>query len=156
GLFLVSLIATPILAVILLRSRADRQRRPLFARGLLIAVSCLLSLAMLELGSSVWHAWMHRFPKLPVSFPSDEPGSFRIVVLGGSSALGEPYRPWVSPGQIIAWRLAKALPAQRFECEILAWLGDSLEMQHRKLAALKRQPQMVIIYSGHNEFAARY
>jgi hypothetical protein len=156
GLFLVSLIASPILSVILLRSRVKRARRPVVARGLLIAVSCLFSLMLLELGSSTWHSWMHRFPRLPVRFPVEEPGSFRIVVLGGSSALGEPYRPWVSPGQIIAWRLAEAFPAQRFECEILAWLGDSLEMQHRKLAALERRPRMVIIYSGHNEFAARY
>jgi tetratricopeptide (TPR) repeat protein len=56
----------------------------------------------------------------------------------------------------VAWRLAEAFPARRFECEIMAWLGDSLEMQHRKLAALKRRPEMVIIYSGHNEFAARF
>jgi hypothetical protein len=156
GLFVGSLVATPILALIVLRSRATRQRRPVIAKALLIAVSCLFSLAMVEIGSSAWHSWMHRFPKLPMSFPAEEPGLFRIVVLGGSSALGEPYRPWVSPGQIIAWRLAEAFPAQRFECEILAWLGDSLEIQHRKLAALKRRPQMVIIYSGHNEFVARY
>ena len=51
---------------------------------------------------------------------------------------------------------ARPIPTRRFECEILAWLGDSLEMQHRKLAALKQRPDMVIIYSGHNEFAARY
>jgi hypothetical protein len=42
------------------------------------------------------------------------------------------------------------MPGRRFECEILAWLGDSLEDQHRKLAALKQRPSMVIIYSGHN------
>ena len=29
-------------------------------------------------------------------------------------------------------------------------------MQHHKLAALKRRPDAVIIYSGHNEFAARF
>ena len=69
---------------------------------------------------------------------------------------GEPYRPWISVGQIVAWRLGEAIPARRFECEILAWLGDSLETQHRKLAALKRRPDMVIIYSGHNEFTARF
>ncbi len=45
---------------------------------------------------------------------------------------------------------------RRFECEILAWLGDSLEDQHRKLAAIKQRPNMVIIYSGHNEFTARF
>ena len=77
-------------------------------------------------------------------------------MLGGSSALGEPYRPWISPGQIVAWRLEQAFPERRFECEIMAWLGDSLEMQHRKLAAINRRPGMVIIYSGHNEFAARF
>ena len=60
---------------------------------------------------------------------------------GARVRLGEPYRPWISPGQIVAWRLAEAIPARRFECEILAWLGDSLEMQHRKLAALKRRPE---------------
>ncbi len=51
---------------------------------------------------------------------------------------------------------SKRFPSRRFECEILAWLGDSLEMQHRKLATLKRRPDAVIIYSGHNEFAARF
>jgi hypothetical protein len=111
---------------------------------------------MLELGSSALRTWIHRFPALPKTFeaaPSDE---YRIVILGGSSALGEPYRPWLSVGQIVAWRLQQAVPSRRFECEILAWLGDSLEMQHRKLATLKRRPNAVIIYSGHNEFAARF
>jgi len=116
----------------------------------------LFSLVLLELGSTVWTIWMHRFPRLPVSFPAADSNSFRIVVLGGSSALGEPYRPWLSVGQIVAWQLEQADPTRRFECEILAWLGDSLEMQHRKLAAIKQRPGMVIIYSGHNEFAARY
>jgi hypothetical protein len=78
------------------------------------------------------------------------------VVLGGSSALGEPYRPWLSVGQIVAWQLQEAIPDRRFTCEILAWLGDSLEDQHHKLAHLKRRPHAVIIYSGHNEFAARF
>jgi Tetratricopeptide repeat len=156
GLVVSSLVATPVLGFLLLRSRRARTRRPIVAKGFLIAVSCLFSLIVLELGSTVWRSWMHRFPKLPVSFPAEEPGLFRIVVLGGSSALGEPYRPWISPGQIVAWRLAEAIPSRQFECEIIAWLGDSLEMQHRKLAALTRRPEMVIIYSGHNEFAARY
>ena len=69
---------------------------------------------------------------------------------------GEPYRPWLSVGQIVAWRLQQAIPGRQFPCEILAWLGDSLETQHHKLAALERRPDAVIIYSGHNEFAARF
>ena len=156
GLFLVSAVATPWMAVILLRSRRARRIRPLLARGTLFGGACLLSLVLLELGSTGWRLWMHRYPKLPMSFPEAKGDEFRILVLGGSSALGEPYRPWISVGQIVAWRLGQAMPERRFECEILAWLGDSLEDQHRKLAVLKQRPGMVIIYSGHNEFTARY
>ncbi len=77
-------------------------------------------------------------------------------MLGGSSALGEPFRPWISVGQIVAWRLQEALPARSVELDILAFLGDSLEQQHRKLSSITRRPDVVIIYSGHNEFTARF
>jgi hypothetical protein len=156
GLCVVSLVAAPFMAAVLYRSRLKGRRRPVLERCLRVGASCLLSLVLLEVGSATWRWWMHRFPTLPTEFPTEQPDEFRIVVLGGSSALGEPYRPWLSVGQIVAWRLGEAIPARRFECEILAWLGDSLEQQHRKLAALSRRPGMVIIYSGHNEFAARY
>ena len=73
-------------------------------------------------------------------FEPSPPEEYRIVVLGGSSALGEPYRPWLSVGQIVAWQLQQAVPGRRFECEILAWLGDSLEMQHHKLAGSEATP----------------
>ncbi len=155
-LFLVSAVGAPLLAVLLFKSRRARRSRPHLARALLLAASCSFSLVLLELGSTGWRLWMHRFPKLPTSFPAAPTDEFRIVVLGGSSALGEPYRPWLSVGQIVAWRLGGAMPGRPIECEILAWLGDSLEDQHRKLAALKQRPSMVIIYSGHNEFTARF
>jgi hypothetical protein len=99
---------------------------------------------------------MHRLPALPTEFAAAPPEECRIVVLGGSSALGEPYRPWLSVGQIVAWQLQRAVPGRRFECEILAQLGHSLEQQHHKLAEIEHRPHVVIIYSGHNEFAARY
>ena len=47
-------------------------------------------------------------------------------------------------------------PSRRFECDVIAWLGDSLEKPHRKLAGIRRRPDAVIIYSGHNEFVARF
>ena len=132
ALLFISIVAAPLLAAVLFKSRRARRNRPLIAKALLIAGSCLFSLVLLELGSTFWAIWMHRFPRLPVSFPAADPSSFRIVVLGGSSALGEPYRPWLSVGQIVAWQLEQADPTRRFECEILAWLGDSLEMQHQE------------------------
>ena len=138
------------------RSRRTGRIRPAILRGFAVCLVCLISLVVLELGSAAWRGWMHRFPALPTTFKPSSPEEYRIVVLGGSSALGEPYRPWLSVGQIVAWQLQEAVPDRRFECEILAWLGDSLEKQHHKLAGLKRRPDAVIIYSGHNEFAARF
>src|SRR5271166_2485225 len=135
ALFLAAVVALPVLTLLLRKARREGRSRPWVARGALIGFSCLLSLIILELGSTAWRSWMHRFPSLPVTFEAAPADEFRIVVLGGSSALGEPYRPWLSVGQIVAWRLGQAIADRRFECEILAWLGDSLEMQHRKLAA---------------------
>ncbi len=125
-------------------------------RLFLLCLSCLVSFSALEVGAAVVRAWTHRFPILPTRFPANDPNTYRIAVLGESSALGEPYRPWVSIGQLIAWKLAQAVPDRRFEPEILAWLGDSLENQHQKLARITRKPDALIVYSGHNEFASRF
>ena len=122
----------------------------------LVCLSSLVSLAMLEIGSATWRTWMHRLPILPTLFPEQDPGEYRIVVLGGSSALGEPFRPWLSVGQIVTWQLQRAVPSRRVELDILAFLGDSLEQQHKKLRAITKRPDAVIIYSGHNEFTARF
>lgn len=138
------------------RAWREKHRGTRSERLFLLCLSCLVSLLALELGAVVVRAWTHRFPILPTNFPDNDPNEHRILVLGGSSALGEPYRPWVSVGQIVAWKLAEAIPGHRFEPEILAWLGDSLESQHQKLARITRRPDAVIIYSGHNEFAQRF
>jgi hypothetical protein len=130
--------------------------RPRIARYFLGCLSCLIAVCVLEVGSAAWRAWMHRLPALPVQFAATPAEEYRIVVLGGSSACGEPYWPWLSVGQIVSWRLSQAVAGRRFACEVLAYPGDSLEMQHHKLAGLTRRPDAVIIYSGHNEFAARF
>lgn len=157
ALFAVAMVGTPIAAGLAVRSRRRGGRT---ARGLLRALAaclaCLVSLVVLELGSAAWRGWMHRLPSLPTAFEPSPPGEYRILVLGGSSALGEPFRPWLSVGQIVAWQLQRAVPDRRFECEILAQLGESLEPQHRRLAGVRRRPDAVIVYSGHNEFVARF
>jgi hypothetical protein len=156
ALFVTAFVGTPFFGWLLARSWRTRTVGTGFERGFLVSLACLLSLPLLEIGSACWSAWEHRFPVLPTRFEEAPAQDYRIVVLGGSSALGEPYRPWLSVGQIVAWQLQHAVPGRRFECEILARLGASLEKQHHALAAIKQRPDAVIIYSGHNEFAARY
>ena len=157
GFLGMSLVIGPVMAFAAVRRGArEKSADP---GAVLLGMACLCSLIVLEAGSGAWRLWIHRLPRLPTSFAPSPADEFRIVVLGGSSALGEPYRPgpiaeppWISVGKIVAWRLGEAMPARRIELDVLAWLGDSLEDQHRKLAKLDRRPQMVIIYAGHNEF----
>lgn len=59
-------------------------------------------------------------------------------------------------GQIVSRKLQEALPSRRFTLETLAYLGHSLEQQHQKLSAIAHRPEAMIIYSGHNEFTARF
>jgi hypothetical protein len=156
ALFLTAVLGMPLAVWKAARARRHALVRPEILRGIAVCIACFVSLVSLELGSAAWRGWMHRLPALPTRFDGSSFEEYRIVVVGGSSALGEPYRPWLSVGQIVAHHLQEALPGRRVECEILAWLGDSLEQQHEKLAALKRGPNAMIIYAGHNEFAARF
>lgn len=141
----------------LLRERRRRRRHPGPARWALLGASAVLGVLLVEAMAAGWEAWSDRLPELPTRFPeSASEGSLHVVVIGGSSALGEPFRPWVSMGQIVAWRLEAANPGRRVDLTILARLGACLEDMHRELARLRRRPDIMVIYSGHNEFVARY
>ena len=78
-----------------------------------------------------------------------------LVILGGSSAFGVPFHPLLSVGRIVAWKLGEAIPGREFHTLVLANPGATLEGQYRKLAGLRRRPDALIVYSGHNEFHAR-
>ncbi|MFO0891945.1 MAG: tetratricopeptide repeat protein [Isosphaeraceae bacterium] len=94
---------------------------------------------------------------LPTELPDkSDPSELTLVVLGESSAVGFPCQEWMSVGRIVAWQLGMALPARRIVLETIAHEGDTLELQHQRLARLRRRPDLVLIYCGHNEFAARY
>jgi len=115
-------------------------------------------LSLAEAAAAVWLAWIHRLPALPVRFiehahPASE---FSIVVIGESSALGVPYEDWLSVGTIVGRELDQAIPASRFHVDVLAERGATLEDMHLKLSRLTRKPDVLIVYSGHNEFLARF
>jgi len=111
-------------------------------------------------------------PDLPKRFPAHELGPalktkadadasaraspLRILVIGESSGRGEPYHPWLSVGQIVAWRLEKVFPGRPIQLDIWAYGGATLEAVHNKLAGLSDRPDALIVYVGHNEFQARY
>jgi len=144
------------LAVYVLRGRRRRVPRPIAARLWLVCAASLISLGGVELAATVWLAWLHRLPVLPTRLAEPPPGETSIVVIGESSARGYPYQPWLSIGQIVAWQLEKALPGTRFRVDVRARVGANLEEMHQDLAKLRRRPDVLIVYCGHNEFLTRY
>ena len=161
------------------------QRNPLQMRLLLLCFSTLLSLAALEAGAALWRSRLNRSPDLPAVVPARESGKggvpdgsadpglptrfqgqpsasadaarpLRILVIGESSAHGEPYHPWLSVAQIVAWRLEKVFPGRSIEVDMWAIGGATLKIMHEKLAGLTYRPDALMVYVGHNEFQGRY
>jgi hypothetical protein len=149
--------------------RKGTERTPA-ARRLVACVSCLLSIALAEAATTAAFAWkewrsarsmarsgVEEEIELPTEFVQGVNGDeIKLVVLGESSAEGFPCQEWLSVGRLVAWQLGRSMPSRRFRAEIVAHAGDTLEAQHLKLAGLKRSPDAIIVYCGHNEFAARY
>jgi hypothetical protein len=132
--------------------------RSIAARCLLLCASTVLGLGLAEAVAAAWLGWVHRLPdwttrSATAARPDEE---VSIVVIGGSSALGVPYEGWLSVGTIVRRELGRAIPARRFRLEVLAEKGATLEAMHQKLARLSRRPDVLIVYSGHNEFVTRF
>ena len=81
-------------------------------------------------------------PGPPTRFPAQRAAStdagrpLRILVIGESSAHGEPYHPWLSVAQIVAWRLEKVFPGRSIEVDMWAIGGATLKIMHQRLAGL--------------------
>jgi hypothetical protein len=143
---------------LVIRARERGQSRPLLARAALACGSLAVAIIGLELAAWTYLVWVHRIPRLPTALhrsPSVEE-EISLVVIGGSSALGYPYDPVLSVGQIVGWQIEKALHGRKVSVDIRAQLGKNLEDMHRGLAQLRKRPDAVIVYSGHNEFLSRF
>jgi hypothetical protein len=173
------------LAVARAHRRGDRAALQRSLRWLLLASSCLIALFTMELVSALAVRWSYNIPSLPTRFaaareegartntPSggdaidragsgiirSNPGTKRelyVVVVGESSALGVPYQPWVSVGQIVGWQLQRILPGRKVTVDLRAKGGATLEQAMALLASLKRHPDAIIAFSGHNEIQTRF
>ena len=80
----------------------------------------------------------------------------KILVIGESSAAGEPYEPWISVGQIVGWKLESVFPGRTFAVDVRARGGFCLEQALSPLNGLDYKPDAIVLFSGHNEFHARY
>ena len=170
------LFAGAILVLVVLAGSKSPMARRILARATLVWGALLVCVLLSE--GTAWGvlAWKHRMPAMPTWPVPENPSEtapklvsertqagvklestnqdVKVLVVGESSAEGVPYRDWVSVGRIVVWQLRKSIPTRMFHLENQARAGWTLEQMHQRLAGLKYRPDAIIIYAGHNEFAA--
>lgn len=168
SLLILSFFGALISIVGLRRTKRGERARGGVMRGLALSISCLTTLFCLEVAAALWTRSAHQAPALPTTFedkaprlrerfdPNDRREDLSIVVIGGSSAHGDPYDKWLSIGTLVGWKVQEAFPERRVKVNVLAEPGASLEIMHKKLATLTEKPDILIVYSGHIEFQARF
>lgn len=81
------------------------------------------------------------------------PNSFRVFVLGGSSAAGYPYMPLGSFSRYIRQRLEHNYPQTKVEVINIGLTAvNSYTIRDFIPGVIEQNPDLVIIYAGHNEY----
>jgi len=126
-----------------------RWGKALMAVGAPVGFLALLELALLAVGYQ---------PKAPPALydtlPRHKPaGTVRICVVGGSAAAGYPFAPRAGPAPFLRQLLADVAPGQPvevFNCAVNALTSEGVAHVVRRVLAF--EPDVLIVYSGHNEF----
>ncbi len=82
-----------------------------------------------------------------------KPNSFRIFVMGGSSAAGYPFMPNGSFSRYLQKRLELVYPDKNIEVVNVAMTAtNSYTIRDLLPGVLEQNPDLLIIYAGHNEY----
>ncbi len=82
-----------------------------------------------------------------------KPNSFRVFVLGGSSAAGYPLSPLGSFSRYIRDRLKLLYPSSEIEVVNLSMTAvNSYTIRDLFPGVLEQKPDLILIYAGHNEY----
>ena len=98
-----------------------------------------------------------KFQPLPMPgtlLPAAE-GELHVAAVGGSTMLGFPYEPHYSIGHVLAWQLRQMYPEHEVQLNNLSVTGANLEQALARLGNLKHKPDIILVYSGHNQFFHR-
>ncbi|MCA9051811.1 MAG: hypothetical protein KDA89_23900 [Planctomycetaceae bacterium] len=147
-------IATGLTLVLIgLTIRSGRLRwRPWVPSALKCGLSSLLLLTALECAAVL----LQPPPTADITFPENllpaDDDSFHIAAVGGSTMKGFPYDGWFGPTEVAALQLRHQFPECRIVLENLAETGLDLQLALKELNQLKHKPDVIVVYSGHNEF----
>lgn len=136
--------------------RSRWPRRQVLLRLLSLSLVAILAVPCLELMAAVMLSNQHRPAALPTTLVAGTKDSISIVVIGESTAEGQPYHDWLDVGRILAWKLRELDPRRSIHVQNLATGGICLEQAVLTLTGLEQKPDLLILIAGHNEFQARY
>lgn len=97
-------------------------------------------------------------PSIPTSIEdifdeTKDPNSFRVFVLGESSAAGYPYMPLGSFSRYVRKRLELSYPAKKIEViNISLSATNTYTIKDFIPGVIEQKPDLVLIYAGHNEY----
>jgi len=107
-----------------------------------------------ELGRRYFHATKSVPSSIEDVFDIEKKeNSFRVFVLGGSSAAGYPYMPMGSFSRYIRKRLEIVYPESKIEVVNLSLTAvNSYTILDLMPSVLEEKPDLILLYAGHNEY----
>lgn len=121
-------------------------------------MAVLISLGLIEPLAGILEAQKHvatekeRALNLPLELPPHPQDEVHVVALGGSTMLGHPYEPHFGIPNVVELLLNKWFPTKKIKVTNLAVGGINLRLALNQLNELEVRPDLILLYSGHNEF----
>jgi len=88
---------------------------------------------------------------LPANLPLPPPNELHIAFVGESTMAGFPYMKFGIP-KVVGWQLEQMYPNRKVVLDDLSAVGLNLRTALKRLNTLTVRPQLLLLYSGHNEF----
>jgi len=88
---------------------------------------------------------------LPRNLPLPPPGELHVAFVGESTMAGFPYMKFGIP-KVVGWQLEQMYPNRKVVLDDLSAVGLNLHTALARLNTLTVRPQLLLLYSGHNEF----
>ena len=127
---------------------------------LIVSASLLISLGILEIVFRLLERYSQPALDVELEIPESSPISpqeFRILGVGGSTMLADPYDNRFNLLDIVTYYLRKLYPDRRFTQRMVAHKGATLhQLYPHILKALREKPSLLIILSGHNEMIGNF
>ncbi len=106
-----------------------------------------------DYGKKYFNLLPYTSPNLDLFLKEKPQNSFRIFVLGSSTAYGFPYHSGMMFSRILQERLQNSFPEKKIEVVNIAITAiNSFTFQDKIDEVLNEKPDALLIYAGHNEF----